>query len=162
MKVEIKIDAAVPAVRAKCSDPDPDHAQQRLDALNANYARTQTELKKLEAKADTPPARTEGYYSGGLYHPGTVEDRSLLIHSIHEDSGTLAMLEKAKPKLEAELEAVVAKTAALGQLDGTVVMLTLPNGVDAAQLTLVKENVKSFAPKPAIPDGRGTTNDAGY
>jgi hypothetical protein len=45
-------------------------------------------------------------------------------------------MDKERPKLEAEVTAAAGRTAALDQLDGTVVLLTLANGVSAVHVTL--------------------------
>jgi hypothetical protein len=137
LEVNIKLDATG-GIAATCDDPDPDHIQRRMDALNVKYKKYQTHLAELEAKNRIPPARTEGHYagSGTLYYPPTVEDRSALISQIHTDKEELTGMDKARPRLQAELDAVSAKNRAIADLDGSGLVLSLPNGVKVADVTL--------------------------
>jgi len=135
LKVEIKFDRTG-GLLARCADPDPEHAQRRLDALNTKYGKVQAHLAELQEKEKVPPAKTAERWSGIVYYPPTVEDRTELMSSIHSDTEELAGMDKAKPRVQAEVDAVSAKNAAIGRLDGTVVLLNLPNGVQAAQITL--------------------------
>jgi hypothetical protein len=137
LKVEIEIDTTTPTLLVKCSDPDPDHAQRRLDALNKNYAKDQAELERLQPYSDMPPAViSQGRSEGSIYYPPQAEDRSQLNNSIQNDKQQMAGMDKERPKLEAEVTAAAGRTAALDQLDGTVVLLTLANGVSAVHVTL--------------------------
>jgi hypothetical protein len=145
LQVDIKLDHAG-GVIATCAGPDPDHAQRRMDALNAKYQKEQATLADLQAKAQLPPKTTEGYWSGNLYYPPTVEDRSPLLNEIHSYTEDLSGMDKARPKLQAELDAVNAKSGAIAELAGTGLVVTLPNGVKVAAITL---NVDSSQPKPA-------------
>jgi len=137
IKVEIKIDATTPTLLVQCGDPDPDHAQRRLDAFNKSYAKDQAEVARLQPYSEMPPAViSQGRSGGSFYYPPQVEDRSQLDSTIRNDTQQLAGMDKERPKFEAEVNAAAGRTAALEQLDGSVVLLTLPNGVSAARATL--------------------------
>ncbi len=135
-KIQVKYDGVASTVSVICNDPDPTHAKRRLDALNTAEAKAQADLEKLQAQDATPPATTEGHWSGALWYPPTVEDRSGLHESIHSRQEQIASADKARPKLEAELVAADANAKEFEQLNGTVVSVTLLNGVCAAQLSL--------------------------
>jgi hypothetical protein len=136
LEVLVKRDQAG-GVLASCSDADPTHAQKRLDALNRQKTAAQTKLAGLKKQAALPLKRTPARTDGVMVYPATVEDRTALNTAIKTTSDDLDHLSSvAIPKAQADLDAAGTKAEMIAQLDGTKVVLVLPNGIVAVQITL--------------------------